>query len=224
MTRDIVKGAVVGAIAASIVLLAGSAVAGTGIGGVFNLGRTNTVNAKTTLMGSTSAAQLAVSNAGSGPALKLSARAGHAPLSVSNKVMIPRLNANYVGGHKASSFVSKCQRGSVAAVASFYAPAIPSDPTYVTPNRYGGEGGFACNRAQLELTKEGTGWFRLKFTTSPANANSYLLFVNPDARGSTPLYGDGNSAFAGPSWDIHVFDKTGAPADPYYLDVQLISF
>jgi hypothetical protein len=116
VSRDIVKGAVVGAVAASILLVAANATAGTGIGAVFNLGKTNTVNAKTSLTGRTASPQLAVINTGSGPALKLSARAGHAPLSVSNKVMVPRLNANYVGGHKASSFVSKCKPGSVAAL------------------------------------------------------------------------------------------------------------
>jgi hypothetical protein len=93
----------------------------------------------------------------------------------------------------------------------------------VTPTRYGGEAGFACNGAQLELTKESTGWFRLQFRTMPANAGGYSLFANPDARGSTPLYATGVSVLAGPVWDIHVFDKTGTPADPYYLEVQLVS-
>lgn len=224
MSRDIVKGAAVGAIAASIVLIAGTATAGTGIGAIFNLGKTNTVNAQTTLTGRNPGSLLTVGNNGNGPALRLSTRPGKAPLSVSNNVMVPNLNANYLDGRKASSFVSKCQRGSIAALASFYAPQIPSDPTYVTPDRYGGEGGFACNGAQLEMTKEATGWYRLKFTTAPANAFNYLLFVNPDARGATPIFADANSAFAGPVWDIHVFDKTGTPTDPYYLDVQLVSY
>ena len=223
MSTDIVKGAVVGAVAASILLVAANATAGTGIGGIFNLGRTNTVNAKTALTGRTSSAQLAVANSGAGPALRLSTRSGHAPLSVSNNVMIPRLNANYVGGHKASSFVSKCQPGSIAAFASFYAPQVPTDPTYVTPTRFGGEAGFACNGAQLELTKESTGWFQLKFTTTPSNAAGYYLFANPDARGSIPLYATGESVLGGPVWDIRVFDKTGTATDPYYLEVQLVS-
>lgn len=223
MSREIVKGAVVGAVAASVLLLTANAFAGTGIGGVFNLGRTNTVNAKSTLTGKTKHPELAVTNRGIGPALALHAAAGHAPLSVSNRVMVRRLNANYVGGKAASALVTKCQPGSLAAVAVFYAPEVPTDPTYVPPNRFGGEGGFACNGSEPLLTKEGTGFFRLKIETALPSNLDYVLFVNPDARGGSPIYADANSEFAGPVWDIHVFDKNGNPVDPYYLDLQLVA-
>jgi hypothetical protein len=63
----------------------------------------------------------------------------------------------------------------------------------------------------------------MQMTSALPSTLDYVLFVNPDARGGTPLYADGNSEFAGPAWDIHVFDKNGAPADPYYLDVQLLA-
>jgi hypothetical protein len=223
MSRDIVKGAVVGAVAASILLLAANAFAGTGIGGVFNLGRNNSVNHRTALTGKTGKPQLAITNKGTGPALALHAKAGHAPLSVNNNVMVRHLNANYVGGKSAKSLVTNCQPGSVAAVAVFYAPQVPNDPTYVTPTRFGGEGGFACNGSEPELTREGTGFFRLKIQDALPSDLDYVLFVNPDARGGTPIYADGNSEFAGPVWDIHVFDKNGAPVDPYYLDLQLVA-
>ena len=222
-SAGLVKGAVIGAVTASVVMISATAMAGTGIGAVFNLGKSNTVNARSLLTGKTAKPELAVGNRGTGPALRLNAQAGHAPLSVSNKVMVPHLNANYVGGKSASSLVSKCRPGSLAAVAVFYAPQIPADPTYVRPNRYGGEGGFACNGSKPELTKEGTGWFRLKIATVLPGSYDYVLFVNPDNRGSTPIYADGNSECAGPVWDIHVFDKTGTAVDPYYLDVQLVA-
>jgi hypothetical protein len=223
MSAALVKGAVIGAVTASVVMISATAMAGTGIGAVFNLGKTNTVNARSILAGKTSKPELSVSNKGTGPALRLNAKSGHAPLSVSNKVMVPHLNANYVGGKSAASLVSKCRPGSLAAVAVFYAPQVPPDPTYVTPNRYGGEGGFACNGSQPELTKEGTGSFRLKIAKALPPSYDYVLFVNADSRGSTPMYADGNSEFAGPVWDIHVFDKTGTPVNPYYLDVQLVA-
>jgi hypothetical protein len=223
MSRETVKGAIVGAIAASVLLFAATAFAGTGIGGAFNLGRTNSVNATSTLKGKTRHPQLVVRNRGVGPALALRVSAGHAPLTVSNHVMIRRLNANYVGGKAASALVTKCRPGSLAAVAVFYAPGVPTDPTYVPPNRYGGEGGFACNGSEPLLTKESTGWFRLKIQTALPSDLDYVLFVNPDARGTTPIYADGNSEFAGPVWDIHVFDKNGNPVDPYYLDLQLVA-
>ena len=46
-----------------ILLIATAALAGSGIGGVFNLGVTNSVNARTQLQGSTTAQQLVVLNA-----------------------------------------------------------------------------------------------------------------------------------------------------------------
>jgi hypothetical protein len=62
------KGAVVGGIAGSVMAAATIAVAGTGVGAVFNLGQTNTVNATSSLSGSvTDAPQLRVTNSGSGP-------------------------------------------------------------------------------------------------------------------------------------------------------------
>ena len=222
MSKDTLKGAVVGAITASIVLAASAATAGSVVGGVFNLGRSNAVNATSKLTGRTSKAELRVDNTGNGPALALRASSGHAPLNVNNSVMVPNLNANFVGGKSASSFVDKCDQGSIAAVAAFYAPAVPNDPAYVTPTRFGGEGGFACNGSQPELTREGTGYFRFRIATALPSSHEYILFANPDARGVTPIYADANSAL-GPVWDIHVFDKTGTPVDPYYLDLQLVA-
>jgi hypothetical protein len=134
-------------------------------------------------------------------------------------------NADKLGGNLPSAFVSNCNDGSVTAVGSWYVSALPSDPTFVAPHRYGGEGGFACNGATPELTKEGTGFYRMKFTQELPNQASYAAFINPDARGATPLYGDANDILAVGSssvWDIHVFDKTGAPADPYYIEVLLV--
>ena len=62
--RKILIGAVAGAVVAVVVLFGGSALAGTGIGGVFNLGQTNTVNAQTVLTGSSNAGLLEVTNTG----------------------------------------------------------------------------------------------------------------------------------------------------------------
>ena len=58
------RGVVVGSVTAALVLSASAALAGTGVGGIFNLGQSNTVNATSSLSGSTSTgAQLSVSNA-----------------------------------------------------------------------------------------------------------------------------------------------------------------
>ena len=138
-------------------------------------------------------------------------------------------NANHAadstrfGGKPVSAFVGTCKTGAVAVAAAWYAPPLPVDPTYVAPNRYGGEDGFACNGGTPQMTKVATGWFRMRVSPAlPAN-HTYVAFINPDARSATPLYGDANSAIGGPVWDVHVFDKNGNPADPYYMDVLLVA-
>jgi hypothetical protein len=71
-----------GAAASALVLGAASALAGTGVGGIFNLGEKNAVNAASRLVGSVQAPQLAVTNAnagGSGLRALHSAGSGSAP-------------------------------------------------------------------------------------------------------------------------------------------------
>ncbi len=132
-------------------------------------------------------------------------------------------NSALFGGKRVNAFVGVCTAGSVAATGVWYAPALPADPTYVAPNRYGGEGGFACNGGTIQITKESTGWFRMRVTPALPGNHVYVAYINADARSATPLYGDANSAFAGPVWDVHVFNSAGTATDPYYLDVLLVA-
>jgi hypothetical protein len=60
------KGVVLGSVCSALVFVASSALAGSGIGGVFNLGVSNSVNAQSTLTGASAAAQLQVTNAAAG--------------------------------------------------------------------------------------------------------------------------------------------------------------
>lgn len=107
-SKDLMKGALVGAVASSIVMISASALAGTGIGGVFNLGKTNKVNAPTTLTGKVKGKSLQLTNSGSGPALGITVPAGRAPLVVSAKAgKAVNLNADKLDGHDASYFASK---------------------------------------------------------------------------------------------------------------------
>lgn len=107
-SKDIMKGAFIGAITSSIVMISASAVAGTGIGGVFNLGKTNKVNAQTTLTGKVKGSSLQLANTGSGPALGITVRAGKAPLVVSAKAgKVINLNADELDGHHSSFFASQ---------------------------------------------------------------------------------------------------------------------
>jgi len=77
MSRGFVKGVVVGSIVAVGVASAAIAVAGTGVGGVFNLGQTNSVGATSTLTGSTGGRMLVVTNTRTGSG-KASAILGNA--------------------------------------------------------------------------------------------------------------------------------------------------
>lgn len=99
VSSELMKGAVVGAVAASVVMIATAALAGTGIGGVFNLGKTNKVNAQSTLTGKAGSSNLQLTNTGSGPALGLTVGSGKAPLVVNAKAgKATNLNADKLDG------------------------------------------------------------------------------------------------------------------------------
>src|SRR5215831_11254801 len=93
----------VGAAAAAIVIT--GAASGSGIGAVFNLGKTNTVNATSRLTGSTKHPMLSVTNNGTGTALSLQVAKGKAPFTVNSPVRVAKLNASLLGGLAASQFV-----------------------------------------------------------------------------------------------------------------------
>jgi hypothetical protein len=103
--RQFLKGAMAGGVGAAVVMVATAAVAGTGIGGVFNLGKSNTVNAMTSLTGSTSGAQLGITNSGAGPALSLSVASGKPPLKVNSSAKVGNLNASLLYGLPSNEFV-----------------------------------------------------------------------------------------------------------------------
>jgi hypothetical protein len=104
MKLGFIKGTVVGVVVAMACLAATSALAGTGVGAVFNLGRTNTVNATSGLKGSQKGSMLAVTNTGRGPALSLRVGKGRAPLAVSSSVRVQHLNASLLDGRDAGAF------------------------------------------------------------------------------------------------------------------------
>ncbi len=87
------------------VAMVSPAAAGTGIGALFNLGRSNTVNRTTTLTGTTSGRILALANKGTGSALSLSTRVGQAPMTVTSSTRVTHLNADLLDGLDASAFV-----------------------------------------------------------------------------------------------------------------------
>jgi hypothetical protein len=99
------KGVALGSVVASVTLTATSAMAGTGIGAVFNLGKTNRVDATSHLTGKASGSMLALTNTGAGPALGLKVGNGIAPFSVNSSTQVANLNASLLGGLAPTNFV-----------------------------------------------------------------------------------------------------------------------
>jgi hypothetical protein len=100
-----VKPVIIGASAAAVVIAITAAASGSGIGGVFGLGKTNTVNATSGLTGSTRKSMLSVTNKGKGTALSLQVGRGRAPFSVNSSAQVAKLNASLLSGLAASQFV-----------------------------------------------------------------------------------------------------------------------
>jgi hypothetical protein len=129
MRATFLRGVVLGSVTAALVLSASAALAGTGVGGIFNLGKTNTVDQSSSLTGSSSGSQLVVSNIstssgtrglsvsgassaaalfahnGAGPAAAFMSSTGTAPFTVNSSRRVLNLNADMVDGLHGSSLV-----------------------------------------------------------------------------------------------------------------------
>jgi hypothetical protein len=96
-------------IMALVLSVSSAALAGTGVGATFNLGKQNTVNRLSQLLGSTDNALLNIDNSNGGPsatALSLKVEPGLAPMTVNSSTQVSNLNADLVDGRSASSFVA----------------------------------------------------------------------------------------------------------------------
>jgi hypothetical protein len=128
MKTPFLKGLVFGAVVCGVTVGSTAALAGTGIGGVFNLGRTNTANASTVLQGSTKGQQLRVVNNASGgngvTGIGIRTASNAPPLAVNSKTRVNNLNADLLDGQTAAAFVT----GGGQIVSARLAPPI-SDTT-----------------------------------------------------------------------------------------------
>ncbi len=76
-------------------------------GDPFKLGRTNSIDQISTLVGSASGALLRVNNNGGGPALDLRVEPGEAPMNVNSTTRVNGLNADQLDGQGANDFVAE---------------------------------------------------------------------------------------------------------------------
>ncbi len=93
-----------------LALSAGVAVAGTGIGGMFNLGKVNAVNKLSVLKGNAKGAMLRVVNGGPGAALQLVVKPGKPPMTVNSGVKVKNLNSDTLDGKDSSAFLGANQK------------------------------------------------------------------------------------------------------------------
>jgi hypothetical protein len=135
-THTFLKGTLAGGVGAAAVLAATAAFAGTGIGGVFNLGQVNTVNATSTLTGAKpDGAQLQVTNTsttGAAAGLSVTTAAGKPPLTVSNNVLVPRLNAQFLGGYAANG-LGRVGLAATENLAAFSSPTTQATVSITAP-------------------------------------------------------------------------------------------
>jgi hypothetical protein len=103
------------AVVVALVLgVATTALAGTGVGATFNLGKVNGVNALSTLAGSTASSMLKVDNNGAGTALDLQVgpsatppeQKAAAPMKVDSQAVVTNLNADELDGKDSSQFMT----------------------------------------------------------------------------------------------------------------------
>lgn len=99
------KGLMAGTAGVAVLFAITAAANGTGVGAVFNLGKTNKVNATSTLTGKTQGPMLTLINSGHGTALSLHVSSGHAPFSVNSATKVAHLNASLLGGIGPAGFV-----------------------------------------------------------------------------------------------------------------------
>lgn len=93
---------------ALVVGVSTTALAGTGVGARFDLGKTNTVNAVTKLVGSVAGPSLQIDNDSTNAnatALDLQVEAGKVPMTVNSSAQVANLNSDKLDGLDASAFV-----------------------------------------------------------------------------------------------------------------------
>lgn len=90
--------------------LASTALAGTGVGARFDLGKTNTVNAISSLVGSVAGPALKIDNNSTGTgatALRLEVESGKPPMSVNSTTEVQGLNVDSLDGMTSSAFLQE---------------------------------------------------------------------------------------------------------------------
>lgn len=123
--------------------------------------------------------------------------------------------------------LKRCDPGSVAAAATWYAPSLPTDGTFVEPDRFGGEEGFACRGSGLEATKLATGSYRVRYNglQSPGtNDRGLIEFANAEPNTTNgALIASATGPYSGGIFQLAVKNDAGVLTDPGYISLQLVA-
>ncbi|MDQ2980788.1 MAG: hypothetical protein M3R26_00480 [Actinomycetota bacterium] len=207
------KGIVLGAVVSMLVLVASAAIAGTGIGGIFNLGQTNTVNATSWLNGATAAPQLKVTNSasapsaqgiaaytnsptaaglfarnnGGGPAAAFSVLAGIPPFSVGSSGKVNLLNSDLVDGFHAASAPGANRLLALDGRGRIPAAAVDGAATQVFQDGLNlpQSAKFGVNGGALLIFVTGTGF---RFTTDSAGFVGTDVYIDGVNEGSVGVH------------------------------------
>ena len=113
--------------------VATTALAGTGVGARFDLGKVNTVDAVTSLVGNVAGPSFQIDNNSTGTgatALDLQVEPGKAPMSVNSDGRVANLNADKVDGQDSGAFMpaSTYRVDRPIAVDTLFSTAVSCDP------------------------------------------------------------------------------------------------
>jgi hypothetical protein len=111
---------VVAVVTALTLVMASAAWAGSGVGGVFNLGVTNSVDAITTLVGSVAGPSVRIDNNSTNAAaraLDLQVEAGKPPMNVNSTTKVAKLNSDSLDGKSAEQLSRVGQMSTTATLA-----------------------------------------------------------------------------------------------------------
>ncbi len=134
--------------------ISSKALAGTGVGAVFNLGQNNAVNALSNLVGTTTNSMLRIDNNGTGSALQLLVEPNRPPMTVSADAgKAVNLNADKLDGNNSTAFLpsqiyEKSVSETVPAGASSSGGQVNCDPGDVAVS------GSYSRTVPLEITSE----------------------------------------------------------------------
>jgi hypothetical protein len=202
MRLTFVKGIALGAVISVLTLGATAAFAGVGVGAPFNLGKTNKVNATSTLTGSATGSMLKVpntntgagaqainassaggtaatmraNNTGGGPAGEFDVTPGHAPFTVNSATEVANLNAAMLQGTVPSDFYAA---GSTVANSSQLGGQPPSFYLPAT--------GTAANSSELgglPASAYGDRWFAVVATSGGLLVGNGISSTQHDGTGS----------------------------------------